>query len=231
MIGHVTKDGNLAGPKLLEHMVDVVLSLEGDPDLGLRVLRALKNRFGATHVAGMFELSSAGMTEVVDPSKAFLADWRSDVPGTVVFPAVEGRRSITVEVQALTVPSGIPQPRRSVRGLEPSRVHQLLAVLQRHAGLGVGAVDVYVNVVGGWRIEEPACDLPVALAIASSFCDLSLGETAAWGEIGLGGEIRPVNFHARREEEARRIGVERVVAGRPGERLDLRSALLSVGLG
>jgi DNA repair protein RadA/Sms len=231
MVGHVTKDGGLAGPKLLEHMVDVVLSLDGDPDFGLRVLRAQKNRFGATHIAGMFEMTSDGLTEVVDPSKAFLADWRSDVPGTVVFPAVEGRRSITVEVQALTVANDTaPHPRRSVRGLEASRVHQLLAVLQRHAGLPLGSMDVYVNIVGGWRIDEPACDLPIALAIASSVRDQPLGATAAWGEIGLGGEVRPVSFHVHREEEARRIGTDRIVAGRGGKRFDLRSALLRTEL-
>jgi DNA repair protein RadA/Sms len=230
MVGHVTKEGGLAGPKLLEHMVDVVLGLEGDPDLGLRVLRAHKNRFGATHVAGMFEMSSDGLSEVIDPSKAFLADWRSDVPGTVVFPAVEGRRSITVEVQALGVPNDGVHSRRSVRGFEPSRLHQLLAVLQRHTAIKLGALDVYVNVVGGWQIDEPACDLPIALAIVSSVRDQPLGATAAWGEIGLGGEVRPVSFHARREEEARRIGVERIVAGKGGRRFDLRSALLRAEL-
>jgi len=230
MVGHVTKDGGLAGPKLLEHMVDVVLSLEGDPDHGLRVLRAQKNRFGATHVAGMFEMGNEGMTEILDPSKSFLADWRGDVPGTVVFPAVEGRRSITVEVQALVVANKSTPPRRSVRGLQSNRVHQLLAALQRHAVLDLAPLDIYVNVVGGWQIAEPACDLPVALAVVSSLHNVPLGATAAWGEVGLGGEVRSVSFHARREDEARRIGVERVVASPPDRRFDLRSALLAVKL-
>ncbi len=230
LVGHVTKDGGLAGPKLLEHMVDVVLSLEGDPGHGLRVLRAQKNRFGATHMAGMFEMVNEGLTEIIDPSKTFLADWRHDVPGTVVFPAIEGRRSITVEVQALVVANGSAQPRRSVRGFDNNRVHQLLAVLQRQSEIVLSPLDVYINVVGGWQIDEPACDLPIALAIVSSFRNLPLGSTAAWGEIGLGGEVRPVSFHGRREEEARRIGVDRIVAGRPDQRFDLRSALLGAGL-
>ncbi|MGQ0849804.1 MAG: DNA repair protein RadA [Actinomycetota bacterium] len=230
LIGHVNKDGNLAGPKLLEHMVDVVLSFEGDPDHGLRVLRTLKNRFGPTHLVGMFEMNGEGLKEVADPSRTFLADWRGEVPGTVVFPAVEGRRSITVEVQALANVTVISPPRRSVRGVDQNRVHQLLAVLGRHGGLRPSQMDVYVNVVGGWRIDEPACDLPVALAIASSFLEVPLGGVAAWGEIGLAGEVRQVPFRLRREEEALRVGVERVIAPSPDQRLDVPTALLAAGL-
>ena len=178
----------------------------------------------------MFEMGNDGMTEVLDPSKAFLGDWRSDVPGTVVFPAVEGRRSITVELQALVLPTSLPQARRSVRGTDSNRVHQLLAVLQRQTGMALSAMDVYVNVVGGWRIDEPACDLPLALAIVSSLRDIPLGPTAAWGEVGLGGEVRPVSYGARREEEARRVGVDRLVFPRSDRRFDLRSALLRVEL-
>ncbi len=230
LVGHVTKDGTLAGPKLLEHMVDVVLTLDGDHDQGLRSLRAMKNRFGSTHQVGLFEMAGSGLNEVLDPSKTFLAGWKGDSAGTVVFPAVEGRRSVTVEVQALTVPSNMPQPRRALRGVDNNRVHQILAVLQRHAGLGLTGCEVYVNVLGGWSIDEPACDLAIALAVASSMKDVPLGETAAWGEVGLTGEVRPVPHHLRRAEEAERIGVTRLIAPEPGRRSDLASALLSAGL-
>lgn len=230
LVGHVTKEGGIAGPKMLEHMVDVVLYLEGDPDRGLRALRCLKNRFGATHVVGLFEMTGDGLGEVEDPSKAFLSEWESSVPGTIAFPAVEGRRSVLVEIQALTHPTPTPQPRRSVRGVESARVHQILAVLARHGRVETPGLDVYVNVVGGWRITEPGCDLPIALAIASSVMDLPLGAVAAWGEIGLAGEVRQVPYEARRREEAARIGLDNVIApsGRRGLRLD--AALLLAGL-
>jgi DNA repair protein RadA/Sms len=225
LVGHVTKDGGLAGPKLLEHMVDVVLSLEGDPDRGFRALRGFKNRFGPTHVVALFDMQSEGMVEVADPSGAFLADWQSDVPGTVVFPAVEGRRSVMVEIQALASPTTLVTPRRSVRGVEAARVHQILAVLERHCGIEVSNKEVFVNVVGGWRLEEPACDLPVALAVASSVFDVPLGSTAAWGEVGLAGEVRAVPFDVRRREEAARVGVSNVVAPSGGDSLRLSGAV------
>lgn len=230
LVGHVTKDGNLAGPKLLEHMVDCVLSFEGDIDHGLRALRSLKNRFGPTHIVGMFDMQGEGLVEVADPSRAFLAEWRGDVPGTVVFPAVEGRRSILVEVQALADATKQAQPRRSFRGVDQNRVHQILAVLNRHGRVRVHDTEVYVNVVGGWNLDEPACDLAIALAIASSVHEVPLGSTAAWGEIGLAGEVRPVPSCLRRREEALRLGVERLIAPEAGSRLDLRSALLQAGL-
>jgi DNA repair protein RadA/Sms len=230
LVGHVTKDGSLAGPKLLEHMVDVVLAFEGEPDHGLRMLRSMKNRFGATHVVGMFEMSAEGLEEIADPSRAFLHDWRHDVAGTVVFPAVEGRRSILVEMQTLTDVSRSVPARRSVRGVDANRVHQILAVLNRHAGLKVADMEVYVNVVGGWSLDEPACDLALALALASSLTGQPLGSTAAWGEIGLSGEVRSVAHHQRRLEETRRIGVDRVIAPEPGGRLDLLSAMSRAGI-
>ncbi len=228
IVGHVTKEGGLAGPKMLEHMVDVVLSLEGDPDRGFRALRSFKNRFGPTHVVALFDMRSEGLVEVVDPSEAFLAEWQSDVPGTVVFPAVEGRRSVLVEIQALVTPTRQPQPRRSVRGLETARVHQILAVLDRHCRLSLSDREVYVNVVGGWKIEEPAADLAVALALASSALDRPLGSAAAWGEVGLSGEIRPVPFGARRREEAGRLGITNLIEPTTGQRLFL--ALVEAGL-
>lgn len=229
LVGHVTKEGGLAGPKLLEHMVDVVLYMEGDPDRGFRVLRSNKNRFGATHVVGMFDMRSDGLTEVADPSKVFLHGWESTVPGTVVFPAVEGRRSVLVEIQALVVPTSQAQPRRSIRGLDPARVNQVIAVLVRHAGVNIQDQEVYVNVVGGWRLNDPGCDLPIALAIASSASGVPLGRLAAWGEIGLAGEIRPIPFESRRVEELSRMGLEdRIAPG--GEPMRLVEALHMAGL-
>ena len=228
LVGHVTKEGGLAGPKLLEHMVDVVLSLEGDPDRGFRALRSFKNRFGATHTVALFDMRNEGMVEVEDPSEAFLAEWQSDVPGTVVFPAVEGRRSVLVEIQALVTSSSQVQPRRSVRGVAASRVHQILAVLDRHCGIPLADHEVYVNVVGGWTLDEPAADLPIALALASSRMDVPLGSVAAWGEIGLAGEVRPVPFDVRRREETERLGIRTVVAPTQGQRLFL--ALVEAGL-
>jgi DNA repair protein RadA/Sms len=230
LVGHVTKEGGLAGPKILEHMVDVVLYLEGDPDRGFRVLRSTKNRFGATHVSGMFDMRSDGLVDVDDPSKMFLHGWESEVPGTVVFPAVEGRRSVLVEIQALVAPTSQTQPRRSIRGLEPARVNQVIAVLDRHADLQVQDKEVYVNVVGGWRIDEPGCDLPVALAIASSALDLPLGKVAAWGEIGLAGEVRSIPFEVRRVEELNRMGLDNRIAPGAGEPMRLADALARAGL-
>ena len=228
LVGHVTKDGGLAGPKTLEHMVDVVLSLEGDPERGFRALRSFKNRFGATHVVALFEMLSEGLIEVKDPSEAFLAEWQSNVPGSVVFPAVEGRRSVLVEIQALVTKTTTPQPRRSVRGVDTPRVHQLLAVLDRHAGLFLGDHEVYVNVVGGWKVTEPGADLAIALAIASSAVNRPLGSLAAWGEVGLAGEVRPVPYDTRRREEASRLGIETVINSE--NKMRLGTALKVAGL-
>lgn len=230
LVGHVTKEGGLAGPKILEHMVDVVLYLEGDPDRGFRVLRSTKNRFGATHVSGMFDMAGDGLVEVDDPSKVFLHGWESSVPGTVVFPAVEGRRSVLVEIQALVADSSQTMPRRSIRGVDPARVNQILAVLERHGDLRLADKEVYVNVVGGWRLDEPGCDLPIALAIASSATNQSLGRLAAWGEIGLAGEVRSIPFEARRIEELNRMGLDNRVAPEATTTLRLAQALSDAGL-
>jgi DNA repair protein RadA/Sms len=230
LVGHITKDGGIAGPKLLEHAVDVVLYLEGDVERGLRMLRCLKNRFGATHQVGLFEMRDTGLVEVRDPSEWLLARWRGGVPGSVVFPAVDGRRPLLVEVQALVADATTPQPRRSVQGLEAARVHQLLAVLERHAGLRFTGRDVYVGVVGGIRLREPGADLPVALAVASSVLDRPTGPLAAWGEVGLTGEVRSVAHHDRRAEEVGRLGIEKVIApaGGGGDRIE--RALARAGL-
>jgi DNA repair protein RadA/Sms len=231
LVGHVTKEGGLAGPKILEHMVDVVLSLEGDPDRGFRVLRSNKNRFGATHVSGMFDMQGDGLMEVDDPSKVFLDGWETTVPGTIVYPAVEGRRSVLVEIQALVAPTSQVQPRRSVRGLDSARVNQVVAVLDRHAGIRIQDKEIYVNVVGGWRLDEPGCDLAVALALASSVSDRPLGRLAAWGEVGLAGEVRAVPFETRRVEELDRMGLERRVAPTGGEPMRLIDAIHRAGIG
>ncbi len=231
LVGHVTKEGGLAGPKILEHMVDVVLYLEGDPDRGLRALRSTKNRFGATHLVGMFEMRSDGLAQVEDPSKLFLDGWAPEVAGTVVYPAIEGRRSVLVEIQALVVPTNQAQPRRSIRGLASSRVNQVLAVLQRHVGLKLSDREVYVNVVGGWSLEEPGSDLAAALAVASSYLDLPLGRVAAFGEVGLAGEVRSVPFEGRRVEELDRMGLTARIAPTGGKPIRLADAMFQAGLG
>ena len=230
LIGHVTKDGAIAGPKLVEHTVDVVLYLEGDMERGLRMLRGLKNRFGATHQVGLFEMGDRGLIEVTDPAGLLAIDRRGDVPGSVVFPAVDGRRPLLVEVQALVASTTTPQPRRSVKGLEPARVHQVIAVLERHAGLSFAGKDIYVSVVGGIKLRDPGADLPVAFALASSLLGEPTGSLAAWGEVGLTGEVRGVAHGEHRAAEAKRLGLEKVIGptGNGGDRI--LSALASAGL-
>jgi len=230
LVGHVTKEGSIAGPKILEHMVDVVLYLEGEGDGGFRLLRSLKNRYGSVNQVGVFTMEDDGMAEVPDPSGVLVAAHCSGASGTVLFPVVEGRRSMLCEVQALVVPTSLPQARRSVKGVDGSRVHQLLAVLERHAGVALGKADVHVNVVGGVRLRDPAIDLPVALAIVSSVMDRPLPLTAAWGEVGLTGEIRAASHSDRRLAEAVRFNPDLVI--RPGvDGVDtVQEALLAVGL-
>ena len=230
LVGHVTKEGGIAGPKILEHMVDVVLYLEGDADHEMRMLRSLKNRYGATHLAGLFEMRHEGMAEVSDPSAALVGDWKGAVPGTVVLPTMEGRRPVLVEVQALVAPTQVPQPRRSVRGLEAARVHQLLAVLERHAGLSFAGREAYASVVGGIRVSEPAADLAITLALSSSLLDKPLGSLAAWGEVGLTGEIRKATLQKRRHDEAERLGIERIVSPGPGGVRRVEDALAAAHL-
>lgn len=212
LVGHVTKDGSVAGPRLLEHLVDVVLSFEGDPQSGLRFLRAQKNRFGPTDEVGCFEMTGDGIAEVPDPSGLFLSRTRTPVSGTCVTIALEGRRALPVEVQALVVATPAPQPRRVVNGVDSSRVAMLLAVLERRAGLRLSGFDVYVSTVGGIRLVEPAADLAIALAIASAFHDAALKPgLAAIGEISLAGELRPVTAADRRSAEALRLGFSTLI--------------------
>jgi DNA repair protein RadA/Sms len=205
LVGHVTKDGSIAGPRTLEHMVDVVLYLEGDPDLGLRLLRGVKNRYGSINEVGVFELTSEGVTQVTDPSGLLAGHFDMKAFGNVLFPTVEGKRPMIVEIQALVVKTHAPQPRRAVNGLPVARVHQLLGVLERHIDLPLHEFDVYVSVMGGFKITEPAIDLPVALAVASAYAEWPLARTAAWGEVGLTGDLRPVSRSGLRRSEAQRL--------------------------
>jgi len=207
LVGHVTKDGQIAGPRTLEHLVDVVCQFEGDRQTSLRFVRALKNRFGPTDEVGCFEMSGEGIIEVPDPSSLFRSGSGTSVSGTCTTIALEGRRALPVEIQALVVPSSAPQPRRVVNGVESSRVAMLLAVLERRAGIALSGADVYVSTVGGIRIHEPGADLAIALAVASAAKDTPLSATtAAIGEISLAGEIRQVTQAAQRASEATRLG-------------------------
>ncbi len=207
LVGHVTKDGVLAGPRALEHVVDTVLAFEGDRHHALRLLRALKHRFGATGEVGLFEMGEAGMTAVADPSGLFLGDRRHGVPGSAVVSTVEGRRSLVVEVQALVGRPGRGRGRMSTQGVDGGRVGLLLAVLDRRAGVALGSCDVFVSAVGGVRLTEPAADLGVALALVSAACGRALpADLVAVGEVGLAGELRQVPDLPRRLTEAARLG-------------------------
>jgi DNA repair protein RadA/Sms len=212
VIGHVTKEGTIAGPRVLEHMVDAVLYLEGERFHQYRILRAVKNRFGSTDEVGVFEMIGEGLREVRNPSEAFLEERSEIAPGSTVAVTMEGTRPILVEVQALATPSAFGLPRRSANGLDTNRLQLLVAVLQKRVGLGLGTQDVYANVVGGLRIMEPAADLAVAVAIASSLKDRPVDPgTVVIGEIGLSGELRSVNHLERRIQEASRLGFRKVI--------------------
>lgn len=228
IIGHVTKEGTIAGPRVLEHMVDAVLYLEGERFHQYRILRAVKNRFGSTDEVGVFEMIGEGLREVRNPSEAFLEERSSAAPGSTVAVTMEGSRPILVEVQALATPSSFSMPRRSANGLDPNRLQLLVAVLQKRVGLGLGTQDVYANVVGGMRIMEPAADLAVAVAVASSLRDRPVDPfTVCIGEIGLSGELRSVNHLERRIQEASRLGFGRAIIP---ERSGGLSAFSSQGL-
>lgn len=219
LVGHVTKDGTLAGPKTLEHLVDVVLSIEGDRSGSLRLLRAAKNRFGSTEEVGVFEMGERGLDQVPDPARAFLGEHDGPAPGSVPAPVLEGSRPLMVEVQALVAPTGVPTPRRTASGVDPSRLALLIAVLGRRAGIGLAGHDVYANLAGGLTVGEPGLDLPLALALASSLRDRPLTPgTVAIGEVGLLGELRAVGGLDRRLREAARLGFSRAIVPRAGGR-------------
>ena len=212
IVGHVTKEGAIAGPRVLEHMVDAVLYLEGERFHQYRILRAVTNRFGSTDEVGVFQMIGDGLREVRNPSEAFLEERSAMAPGTTVAVTMEGSRPILVEVQALATPSNFSMPRRSANGLDANRLQLLVAVLQKRVGLGLGTQDVYANVVGGMRINEPAADLAIAVAVASSLREKPVDPgTVCIGEIGLAGEIRSVNNLERRIQEASRLGFRRAI--------------------
>ncbi len=220
LVGHVTKDGTLAGPKTLEHLVDVVLGLEGDRSGGLRLLRSPKNRYGSTEEIGVFEMLEEGLVEVPDPARAFLGEHLEPAPGSVVGATLEGTRPILVEVQALTASGAIGSPRRTTSGLDPNRLALLIAVLGRRAGIGLSGHDVYANLAGGLAFDDPALDLPLCLALTSSLRDVPVpAGTIAIGEVGLLGELRGVPGLERRLREASRLGFVRAIVpattGRP----------------
>lgn len=207
VIGHVTKDGTIAGPKVLEHMVDCVLTFEGEQQTTYRILRAAKNRFGATNEIGVFEMADTGLSEVPNPSEMLLEGRPTDTPGTCVTCAMEGARPVLAEVQALLTPTSFNMPRRMVSGVDFNRTMLLLAVLEKRGGLLVNSCDAYVNVVGGLELEEPAVDLATIIALASSFRDKPVpGDLAAVGEVGLTGELRSVNAINQRLSEIHRLG-------------------------
>jgi DNA repair protein RadA/Sms len=212
LVGHVTKEGAIAGPRVLEHLVDVVLSFEGDKRHPFRTLRASKNRFGSTQEVGVFNMTERGLEGVANPSELFLAERRSGAPGSCIAPLVEGTRPLLVEIQALVAPAGYGTARRTTIGIDDGRLALLLAVLERSGGVDLVSRDVYANVTGGLRVSEPGADLAVALALASSRLDLALPEdTAACGEVGLGGEVRRVGRMDLRVREAARLGFRRVL--------------------
>ncbi|MBN2489270.1 MAG: DNA repair protein RadA [Planctomycetes bacterium] len=212
LVGHVTKDGTLAGPRTLEHLVDVVLGFDGDRHHAFRLLRSAKNRFGAAGEVAVLEMGSRGLTEVANPSRLFLRDRHAEEPGSVIAPAFIGTRIFLVEIQALAVPAAQGPPRRIVSGLDPRRAQLVLAILERRGGFDLAGLDVYVNVVGGIEVEEPAADLPLALAIASALAERPVpADLVATGELGLMGEIRAVPRLDARLAETARLGFARAL--------------------
>jgi DNA repair protein RadA/Sms len=212
LIGHVTKDGSIAGPKVLEHMVDTVLYFEGDSGHAYRIIRSIKNRFGPTNEIGVFEMQDKGLQEVQNPSAFFLEQRPQNVPGSVVVPSLEGTRPILVEIQALVSSSNLGMPRRTAIGVDYNRVSLLVAVLDKICGLQLGGSDIFINVAGGVRVEEPAVDLGVVAAMASSFLDRPVDpRTVILGEVGLTGEVRAVSQMEVRVKEAARLGFSRCI--------------------
>jgi DNA repair protein RadA/Sms len=218
LVGHVTKDGQIAGPKLIEHMVDTVLYFEGDRGHAFRILRATKNRFGATDEIGVFEMATEGLREVANPSELFLGDRLSSAPGSSVFAGMEGTRPILVEIQALVVPSGLGTPRRAVVGWDANRLAMLLAVIDARCGISFGQHDVYLNVAGGLKITEPAADLAAAAALLSSISNVALAAHEVYfGEISLSGAVRPAGHMLSRLKEAKKLGFKRAVLPAGGD--------------
>jgi DNA repair protein RadA/Sms len=236
LVGHVTKDGSVAGPKTLEHIVDVILSLEGERGGPLRILRALKNRFGSCEEAALFSMEATGLRAIEDPSAMLLSDRARGAPGSVVFPALEGTRPMLVEIQALVTKSSLAQPRRVAIGVDPRRLSMLIGVMTKHKALDDAAADVFVAAAGGFHVKDPASDLAIALTLSSSARGIPiLEDTIAIGEIGLAGELRRVSGLDRRLAEAARLGFRTAIVPRGAPRsseslrnvevADLRSAI------
>ena len=218
LVGHVTKDGQIAGPKVVEHMVDAVLYFEGDRGHQFRILRSVKNRFGPTDEIGVFEMGDKGLAEVANPSALFMGAREAETAGAAIFAGMEGTRPLLIEVQALVAPSPLGNPRRSVVGWDQNRLSMVLAVLEAHGGLNIGANDVYLNMAGGMRVREPAADLAVAAALISSLSGKPLAPgTVFFGEIGLSGTVRPVSQSDQRLKEAAKLGLTGAVIARSGE--------------
>jgi DNA repair protein RadA/Sms len=230
LVGHVTKDGGVAGPKTLEHIVDVVLSLDGERSGSMRLLRCLKNRFGPCDETGVFIMNSAGLEDVPDPSALLLSDRRLAVPGSVVFPGLEGSRPVLVEIQALVSDSNLPQPRRVALGVDARRLAMLTGVLAERAGLQLGSKDVFVSAVGGLAVREPAGDLALCLALFSAATNRPVDAgVVAVGEVGLGGEVRRIPGLKRRVAEAARLGFGTALVPRSGEAGSNGARVVAVG--
>ncbi|MCF7805075.1 MAG: DNA repair protein RadA [Candidatus Marinimicrobia bacterium] len=212
LVGHITKEGRIAGPKMLEHLVDTVLYLEGDNHHFYRILRSVKNRFGATNEVGIFEMTERGMQPVGNPSDMFLQERNEHIPGSVVVPSMEGTRPFLVELQALASQANYGTPQKNATGVDIRRLSLLLAVLEKRVGMHIGTNDIFVNLVGGLQVEEPAIDMGIITAVASSFREIPVdGKTLLIGEVGLGGEVRSVSHIDARIQEGKRMGFERVI--------------------
>ena len=222
LIGHITKDGSIAGPKVVEHIVDTVLQFEGERHYSFRILRSLKNRFGSTNEIGIFEMREEGLCEVLNPSKIFLSERSLNSSGSAIVSTIEGTRPLLVEVQALVTPTSYGMPQRTVTGFDLRRLQMLLAVIEKRAGIRLGGHDVFVNVAGGIRIDEPAADLAVVLSIVSSFKDTPINSNLVTiGEVGLSGEIRNVSFIEKRIQEAIKLGFSEIIIPQGNSKLSL----------
>ena len=232
LVGHVTKDGAIAGPRLLEHMVDTVLYFEGERSHVFRILRAVKNRFGSTNEIGVFEMKETGLVEVKNPSAVFLSQRSTEAPGSVVTPSMEGTRPILVELQALASSTSFGTPRRTILGLDANRVALLVAVMEKKLGMHLLGHDIFMNVAGGVKIDEPAVDLGIVTAVASSFLDRAVAEgTVVFGEVGLTGEVRAVGQVENRIAEARKLGFQRCIVPESNlKRLPAMSGIERIGV-
>ena len=229
IIGHVTKDGNIAGPRVLEHMVDTVLYLEGERYFSYRILRGVKNRFGSTNEVGMFEMQSEGMKEITNPSSVLISERKDNPPGSVIVAAMEGTRPLLIELQALTTLSVYGLPRRTANGIDYNRLTLLIAVLEKKLGFALGNQDVYLNVVSGIKISEPAVDLGIIISCASSFKNISIPtDTVVIGEVGLTGEVRAVNLIDKRLKEAEKLGFKTCIIPESNKKLLKESYKLDI---